>query len=333
MTTYFNTMFFVLAVLLVPLSLSAKRSSGMSDKLVRISQKNSKVELTGFIAEYQEKVVVICNSKAFGVGTEIKDSNGKKLQISEILVPAKKEKRTILILIMAENDSGRSAFEIDTDIVKNNKKGDAVSVRGYSLSKQKLFSGKGKIEDIQDRKILVDSNVRRNITGAPVISLKSGKVIGVAKCIRKKKIEMPYAERIDNIANFAKITSAQADKEEKEVTELESSVVTYGKTYLKLNKTIENSGYSKKTTFKHLSDTTREQLKQEIQKIYDELKTITKELSRRFKDGQKRDEMIIPSFKSAFRANLLRAEEIIERKCKPREELFEKIMQELDKGF
>ena len=322
-------MLIVVFIFSVSKSVFARESSGISDTLVRISHKKSKDEQTGFIANYKGKPSVICDSKSFGQETVIKDSNGKELKFSEILIPAKEEKRKILIIILKEEEASRTMLEIDANFAK----GDSISTKGYSLSTKKLYSGSGEITDIQDQKILISNKVRNDITGAPVFLSKTKKVIGLARCIKKKKMEMPYAERIDNIAKFATLNPDQVKKEEEALTNLEKSVIGYGKTYLKLQKTIEESDYKKDSSFKHLEPKQLKEVKEEIKELHDNLKKITKELSERLKEGKNRNEMVIPVFNSTFRANLIRAEEIIERKCKPREKELEKILDNLNKAF
>lgn len=320
------TVLTILALTIIPCS--AKKNKGVSDYLVRISHKKSKTEQTGFIVEYQGKTAVICDSKSFGLETVIKDSKGENIEYSEIWVPAKDEKRKILILILPESESNRRKLQLSAKFAKD----DTVSTQGYSASTNKLYSSSCKISGVEDQKVLLSGKVRQDITGAPVIS-KTKQVIGVGKCILKKKIEMPYAERIDNIANFAKLSSEQVKKEEEDLSELESSVVEYAKTYMELKKTIEESGYKKEDNFKHLDDKELKEVKEEIKELGEKLKEVKKKLTAELKDGKKRDEPDIPVFRSDFRSNLARAEEILERKIKPVEELLEKVTEELNKTF
>lgn len=307
---------------------SAKKDKGVSDYLVRISHNKSKTTQTAFIADYLGKPVVICDSKAFGNETVIKDSNGETIEYSEIWVPTKEEKRKVLIIVLPENESNRPKLQISAKFAK----GDPVSAQGYSASTGKLYTGSGKIIDVTKEKISISGKVRQDINGAPVFT-KSKQVIGVGKCIKNKKMEMPYAERIDNIANFAKLSAEQVKKEEEYLATLESSVVEYAKTYMELKKTIEESGYNKESSFKHLEPKELKEIKEEIKELSEKLKEVKQELTAKLKDGKKREEPDIPVFRSAFRSNLARAEEILERKIKPVEELLEKVAEELNKTF
>ena len=67
-------------------------------------------------------------------------------------------------------------------------------------------------------------------------------------------------------------------------------------------------------------------VKKELVKLSDDLKGVTKELKAQLVIANKRDLMIIPTFNKLFRANKLRAKEIVEKKCQPREEMLEKII-------
>ena len=327
-------------MLCLSLTLSARKEYKISKRLVRISQKDSKRVRTGFLINYKGKIAVVCTKEAFLPKVDIIDKQGKELKFSEILVPTQKEKSNILILILSDQNNPPQSLTMNSNPEQTIKPGNGIDVQGYSRAKQKLYSGKGKVTEIGVRQIKISSKVRADISGAPVIASKNKELIGIAFCRKRgRKIEMAYAERIDNIANFAKVSTAELAREESDLKTLSSAVISYSQTFRKVRKIIEEMHYTDdnlkrlKKYYKNLHEKKKKELKEEIKELYEKLKDITKELKKQLKNADKRKNMIIPSFANLFRANKLRAKEIVDRKCKPNEEMLEKILDAISSVF
>ena len=320
-------------------SLSAKTGFSITERLVRISQKNSKTFRTGFLLNYKGETAVICTQSAFLPGVVITNKAGHELNFSKVLVPVKKEKSNILILIISNRKPKSKCLTIHKELDNAIKPGDMIDVQGYSLENQQLYTGKGKISKIGERQIYIDSKVRRNITGAPVISSKTKQLLGVAICKKLGKVEMSYAERIDNLANFSVLTAEDIASEAENLLQLSSSVIHYSKTFRQIKCILDKIHYTEqnmnklKRIFKKLGDQERKEFKEQLTKLAKELKTVASELKKQQIAAQQQNKIVIPSFIKLFHINQMRADEIIERKCEPNEKMLEKVIAALDTAY
>ena len=329
----------LLCFLCTAVPLSAKKGFAISERLVRISQKHTKVFRTGFLVNYKGEAAVICTQSAFLPEVTIEDHAGNKLSFSKVLIPAKAEKSNILILILEDQKPLSKCLIMNKNIEQTIKTGEKIDVQGYSQEKQQLYAGEGKVTKIEERQINIVSKVHRDVTGAPVISSKNKQLLGVAFCKKRGKVEMPYAERIDNITNFAILTADDVAAEESDLLSLSSSVIHYSQTFRKIKGLLDKMHYTEdnmdrlKVHFKKLSQKEKKALKEELTGLNKELKKIATELKRQQTTAAKRKDIIIPSFIQLFNANQMRANEIIERKCKPNAEMLTQVLEAIDGVF
>lgn len=236
---------------------------------------------TGFLAKYQGKTVIICHEQAFGIGYNITDLNDKQIEFTDVILPSPKLKRRI-ILIQLPEDCNLPAFELEEKISETIKPGTKIGVKGMRKDKKKVSGGKGTVAEVKDDKINLKCKVIFELTGAPVVTNDTGKVIGVAISKKKKRFEIPYAMRIDNLGKTTSITKKEADAEISRSEELYNLLVGYSGIYMELNKIIQESGLTNpKINFKHINPDNAREIAKKIQDYRKQLEAILEKLEKR----------------------------------------------------
>lgn len=288
---------------------------------------------TGFIADHKGEKVVVCLEKVFGVNSKITDLDGNDIAYSQLLIPVCELKRGILFIQIQEPAENISAFEIETDVSTQLKTGSKVSIRGAANLKRRIVGGKGTVGGITDSKIRIKSRMVSDLTGAPVISKDSGKVVGVA-FFRKngKRHQLKYAVRIENIAKFQTVSKKEVENEGKRCLVMRKAVRKYAGAFSEIEELIRKNGLSEqKKSFKNIDAKTAKKLVEKIKILSNKLDDAEKGLSKIIRKLKKNPEMKVPAIKELFRQNCLRGEEIIEKKFNIEEKKLEKILKKLNK--
>ena len=315
-----------------------KKKNFLSDKIVRISQKTLKRNYTGFLVDWKGRAAVVIPKESFLPETKLKDSEGKSLAYTAVLVPLGKPFRKFYILILNPDSEKLPLLKV-SDTNGKVKTGTSVSILGYSAKTGKSYRGSGKIEKTDSSKITITSKVRADITGAPVIDSESKQVIGMARCTKKRgKNVLAYAERIDNTADLAEIGSEEIAREAGLVGNLSSALVKYAKIYMQIESLIDELPYKGgekelKAYFKKMPPKARKALEKELSALYKKLNNITNDLIKMQHKAKSVKTIQIPTFNTQFQASIHRAEEIVERKTKQRKERMEMILRAVGNTF
>lgn len=288
---------------------------------------------TGFIANHKGVKVIVCPEKVFGVNSKITDLDGNEIEYSKLLIPACELNRGILFIQIQEPGKNVSAYEIETDVHGELKTGAKVSMRGCSNGKRKLIGGKGVVTGTTGSQIKIKTKIIYNLTGAPVISKNSGKVVGVA-FFRKngKRYQIKHATRIDNIAKFLVVSKAVVENEKERCVMMRDAVRKYAGAFSALEKLIRKNALSgAKSKFKNIDSKKAKELVKKIKKLSKKLADAEKALSKIIRKLKKSPEMKVPAMKELFRQNSLRGEEIIKQKFQIQKNRLEKILKQLNK--
>lgn len=289
------------------------------------------VRHTGFVAKYQGKTVIICNDQAFGVNYKITDLADKAIDYTGVIIPSPKLKRGV-IFIQLSDEAKLPAFELEEKIAETVKPGTGISVQGIRKDKKKVSGGKGVVTEVKENRINLRCKVIFELTGAPVVSNDTGKVIGVAVSKKKKRFEIPYAMRIDNIKESETLTKEAVETEIANCEELYNLLIGYAGIFTEISKTIKDSGLTNpKLKFKHIHPDTAKQLYKKLDELKKQLADEQKVLSKALSKIRKLKEAKLPAIKLKFKQNLERANEIVERKYEAKDKQVEEILKKLDK--
>lgn len=311
-------------------TVSAKKHEiDFSNKIATITD-NKDVRHTGFMAEFNGKKVIFFHADALTDNPDIYSLDGKLIDFQSIILPTDK-KRKVIIFQLPEG-SKLPTFELQKEIAEKIKPGDRIKTQGMRKDKKKLGGGKGSITKVKEDKIDLRCKVIFDITGAPVVAENTGKVIGIAVSRKKKRFEIPYAIRIDNIDKTIIILKTQVENEISRCKELYSMLMAYSSVFRELNKIIRDSGLDNtKNNFKHLSPETAQEIVKKIKEYIKQLAESEKELSEAITRLKKAPEIKTPGVKRKFKENLNRGIEIVEYKYQAKQKLLEGIVEKLEK--
>ena len=327
-----STIFVVFCLFFTHAEAYAKRKKNdFKDKTVIITDSKN-IRHTAFLAKYNDKIVIVCNEDTFKIGSKITTLKDKKLSYSGIILPSPDLKREVIFIQLPEDYQNLPAFEIETQLSEKLKEGSPLKIQGCRKDKKKIGGGKGSVTAIKENRISIDSKIIFDITGAPVVSKESGRVVGVAVCKKTKRFAIAYASRIDNITKIETLNKKVVEYEIARCKTIHLAVLKYSKSFLAINKIIQDSGLNTlKKEFKHLSPEKANAIAKKLNEFKKLLTEAEKELSKEIWKLRKTPQLKIPAIKKQYEENFLRGEEIVERKFKPKIKQIDAILKKLEK--
>ena len=355
--------FLAVCLVLVSSNTYAKRKKKINfkDKTVIITDDKG-VRHTAFPLKLKDKVVLVCHENAFTINSTISDFKDNEIAYSGIIIPSPDLQCKILFIQLPEDSQDLPAFEIEDKPAEKLKKGTSLTIYGCRKDKKKLGGGKGTVKTVDKNKISIDSGIIYDITGAPVIATDTGKVVGVAVCKKKKRYQISYAIRIDNIAKTETVNKKAVEYEISRCETLYEALLKYseayteitelikkakispitnnkslrrkltGKSFARIINIIRESGINKpETLFEHISSENALKLIKKFKQLKKKLTDAKKELSKAMNTLRKTPKLKIPMIKKLYNQNFSRGDEIVERKFAPKEKELEQILEILEK--
>lgn len=163
------------------------------------------IKATGFVAQYDGKFVVFSNlNVVFHCSNPIiKTIDGKILKYDRILIP--KDKRNVLYfeLLPSLDTELFKPLEFQEDLTEEINIKAPIMAFGCKSNHMTITSSKGNVTAIGPKTIEIASRVSYNTNGGPVLTKKTGKVLGAISILNLgKKSKVHEVVRIDTVEEF-----------------------------------------------------------------------------------------------------------------------------------
>jgi hypothetical protein len=171
----------------------------------RPEKNKPRIMATGFVARYNEKFAVFSNlSVVFQCATPIiKTIDGKILKYDRILIP--NDKRNVLYFELSPSVDSElfKALEFQDDLSEEIDIKTPIRAFGCKSNHMTITSSKGKVTAIGPKCIEILSKVSYNTNGGPVLTKKTGKVLGAVSVLHlDRKSRTHSVVRIDTVEGF-----------------------------------------------------------------------------------------------------------------------------------